>query len=70
MIDFKVAIASGAHCRANAFASTITCLASIVAGLLGRPPGLPDAPGLKLVERSPPRDMVTARLIVCLFCRV
>ena len=67
MIAFRVEIASGAHSRAKAFASATSCLAVIVVGFLGRPPGLPETPGLKLVDRGPPRGIVSARLIVCLF---
>ena len=55
MIVFSVAIASGAQSRANALASASIRLAAIVCGLFGRPPGLAETPGLKDVERSPPR---------------
>ena len=45
----------GAYSRANAFTSASIRFASIDEGLLGRPPGLPETPGRKLVDRLPPR---------------
>ena len=64
MTVLKVAMASGAHCWANALTSASTLRASIVRGLFGRPPGLPETPGLKLVDRIPPRDIASTRLLV------
>jgi hypothetical protein len=53
----SVSIASCVSARAAAFTVTKICLAAIVSGRRGRPPGLPDTPGLKLVERLPPRGI-------------
>jgi hypothetical protein len=51
MTDFSVEIASGAHSRAKALTFATIRLASIVWGVFGRPPGLPETPGLKLKQR-------------------
>jgi hypothetical protein len=67
MIVFRVETASGAHSRARAFTSATILLASIVCVLFGRPPGLPELPALKLVERNPPRGIVSVRLFGRLF---
>lgn len=53
----SASIASFVLSRAKAFTSAMTLRASIVSGRFGRPPGLPDWPGLKLVERAPPLAM-------------
>ena len=42
-------------------------LTSIVWGVFGRPPGFPETPGLKLVDRIPPRGIASVRLLDCLF---
>jgi hypothetical protein len=42
-------------------------LTSIVWGLFGRPPGLPETPGLKLVHLKPPRGIASVRQFDCLF---
>ena len=44
----------------------VTCCGS-VAAFLGRPWGLPDMPGLKLVDRLPPLGIASLCLFVCLF---
>ena len=38
--------------------------------LLGRPPGLPLTPGLKLVDRSPPFGIASVCLFFCLFSAI
>jgi hypothetical protein len=53
--------------RAAVFTVTKICRAAIVSGRRGRPLGLPDTPGLKLVERLPPRGIVWSRLLAGLF---
>jgi hypothetical protein len=60
----SVSSASCVSSFAAALTSAMIFLASIVCGLLGRPPGLPDLPGLKLVDRFPPRGTVASD---CLF---
>jgi hypothetical protein len=52
--SLSVSIASRVSSRAAAFTSATTLRASIVSSLSGRPSGLPDCPGLKLVDRKPP----------------
>jgi hypothetical protein len=71
MIVRNVEMASGAHSSARNLTSAWTLLSSIVLGLLGRPPGLPETPGLKLVDRLPPRGICFASdgLFGCLFYR-
>ena len=58
---------SGVISRAAAFTSAMVLRASIVAGRFGRPPGLPEMPGLKLVDRRPPFDIAWFCLFHCLF---
>jgi hypothetical protein len=53
----SVSIASCVSTRAAVLTVTKICLAAIVSGRRGRPFGLPDTPGLKLVERLPPRGI-------------
>jgi len=59
MTVFSVEMASGAHARAKPLTSAKILLTAIVWGFFGRPPGLPETPGLKLVERSPPRHCLS-----------
>jgi hypothetical protein len=63
----SVSIASCVSARAAVFTVTKICRAAIVSGRRGRPLGLPDTPGLKLVERLPPRGIVWSRLLAGLF---
>ena len=67
MAASRVANAFGVNRRAASFTSATIVLASIVSGRFGRPPGLPETPGLKLVDRSPPRAIASLRLFYCLF---
>jgi hypothetical protein len=65
--DLAVLLGFGRHGARQAFTSATIRFASMVSGLFGRPPGLPETPGLKLVERSPPRGIASVRLFGCLF---
>ena len=58
----SVSTASCVSTRAAALTVTKICLAAIVSGRRGRPVGLPDTPGLKLVERLPPRGIEPPRV--------
>ena len=58
----SVSIASCVSTRAAALTVTKFCLAAIVSDRRGRPLGFPETPGLKLVERLPPRGIVSSRL--------
>jgi hypothetical protein len=65
MTSESVWIASGASGLASAFASARAWRTG--GGNFGLPPGLPLWPGLKLVDRLPPRGMVASlRLFFCL----
>jgi hypothetical protein len=58
----SVSIASWVSGRAAVLTVTRACLAAIVSDRRGRPLGFPETPGLKLVERLPPRGIVSSRL--------
>jgi hypothetical protein len=59
----SVSIASCVSARAAALTVMKICLATIVSGCRGRPLGLPDTPGLKLVERLPPEGICLVSLV-------